>query len=132
MPDPGSSGDTSAFGPVILVDDDIAVLRSMRFLLEAEGFEVLTFRSGLELLAEPALPTRGCFVIDYAMPGMNGLQLLDKLRDRSSTLPAILLTARVDRSIDERAIRSGVLEVLHKPNFSGGLIKSVKEALSGP
>lgn len=115
---------------VILVDDDIAVLRSLRFLLETEGFDVMAFESGMELLAQPSLPTRGCFVIDYAMPGMNGLQLLDKLRDRCSTLPVILMTAQTDAAIEEKAGRAGVLRVLHKPNFTGGLISSVREALS--
>jgi len=56
-----------------------------------------TFKSGMELLSQPALPNRGCFVIDYSMPLMNGLELLARLRARRSTLPVILITGRPDR-----------------------------------
>lgn len=125
-------GNSAATAPVVLVDDDIAVLRSLRFLLETEGFDVATYQNGLDLLSEPILPASGCFVIDYHMPGMNGLQLLARLRDRRSSLPAILTTALTDGSIDERAARAGVLRVLYKPNISGSLVKSIREALALP
>jgi FixJ family two-component response regulator len=115
---------------VVLVDDDLAVLSSLQFLLELEGFDVATFKSGMELLSQPALPNRGCFVIDYSMPLMNGLELLARLRARRSTLPVILITGRPDRSIDRKAAHAGVLQVLRKPQINDGLVKSIREALS--
>lgn len=115
---------------VVLVDDDLAVLSSLQFLLELEGFDVATFKSGMELLSQPALPNRGCFVIDYSMPLMNGLELLARLRARRSTLPVILITGRPDRSIDQKAAHAGVLQVLRKPQINDGLVKSIREALS--
>jgi two-component system response regulator FixJ len=115
---------------VMLVDDDSAVLISLQFFLESEGFDVVPFSSGEELLAQPVLPSRGCFVIDYSMPIMNGLELLARLRARGSTLPAILITGRSDRSIDQREAHAGVLTVLRKPQFNDGLVKSIQEALS--
>jgi two-component system response regulator FixJ len=115
---------------VVLVDDDLAVLSSLQFLLKLEGFDVVTFKSGPELLAQPVLPNRGCFVIDYSMPVMDGLELLAQLRARRSTLPVILITGRADRSIDQRAAQAGVLQVLRKPQINDGLVKSIREALS--
>jgi two-component system response regulator FixJ len=117
---------------VVLVDDDLAVLRSLRFLLEAEGFEVDTFQSGAELLLQPNLPSRGCFVIDYCMPVMNGLELLARLRDRKSMLPVILMTGHNDGQIDENAERAGVRRVFHKPNLHGGLVETIRHALTWP
>lgn len=117
---------------VVLVDDDLAVLRSLRFLLEAEGFVVDTFQSGAELLLQPQLPVRGCFVIDYCMPVMNGLELLARLRDRKSTLPVILMTGHSDGQIDAHAARAGVRRVFHKPNLHRGLVETIRHALTRP
>jgi FixJ family two-component response regulator len=117
---------------VVLVDDDLAVLRSLRFFLMAEGFEVDAFQSGAELLSRPSLPSRGCFVIDYCMPVMNGLELLARLRDRRSTLPAILMTGHMDAQIDAHAARAGVRRVFHKPNLNGGLVETIRQALALP
>jgi two-component system, LuxR family, response regulator FixJ len=121
---------SSAPPKVVLVDDDLAVLSSLQFLLKLEGFDVVTFKSGPELLSQPALPDRGCFVIDYSMPLMDGLELLARLRARRSMLPVILITGRTDRSIDQRAAHAGVLQVLRKPQINDGLVKSIREALS--
>jgi two-component system, LuxR family, response regulator FixJ len=121
---------TSESAKVVLVDDDLAVLGSLRFFLELEGFDVIAFESAKALLSQPALPSRGCFVIDYCMPLMNGLELLTQLRARRSTLPAILITGQTDRSIDQRAARAGVLQVLRKPQLNDGLVKYIQEALS--
>jgi two-component system response regulator FixJ len=120
---------TLQLAKVVLVDDDPAVLSSLQFLLELEGFDVITFKNGQELLSQPVLPNRGCFVIDYSMPLMNGLELLARLRARRSMLPAILITGQADRSIDQRAARAGVIQVLRKPQINDGLVKSIREAL---
>jgi FixJ family two-component response regulator len=117
---------------IIVVDDDIAVLRSLRFLLEAEGFVVETFQSGMELLLQRSLPARGCFVIDYRMPAMNGLELLSRLRDRKSELPAILMTGQADGKVEEYAVRAGVRGVFHKPDLHAGLVETIRQALERP
>jgi two-component system response regulator FixJ len=132
MPNSVSGRPPAEPAKVVLVDDDLAVLRSLRFLLEAEGFDVDTFQSGAELLLQAKLPARGCFVIDYCMPVMNGLELLARLRDRKSDLPVILMTAHADGQIDEHAARAGVRRVFHKPNFHGGLVETIRHALMRP
>jgi FixJ family two-component response regulator len=132
MPNSVSGRPPTELATVVLVDDDVAVLRSLRFLLETEGFEVDTFQSGAELLLQPKLPVHGCFVIDYCMPVMNGLELLARLRDRNSTLPVILMTGHSDGQIDETAARAGVRQVFHKPNLHGGLVETIRHALMRP
>jgi two-component system, LuxR family, response regulator FixJ len=90
---------------IYVVDDDAGVLGSLRFLLETEGFAVRTFRSGAALLNTPGSADADCFVIDYKMPDINGIDLVGRLRDRDITAPAILITGYPDGKISVRARR---------------------------
>src|ERR1700674_2911167 len=84
---------------VYVVDDDTDVLGSLCFLLETDGFEVRTFRSGAALLTAIATGEVDCFVIDYKMAAMNGLDLAGRLRDRDIDTPIILITGYPDANI---------------------------------
>ncbi|SCY71922.1 response regulator transcription factor [Microvirga guangxiensis] len=119
-------------GPVIVVDDDAAVRQSLKFALELEGMDVRLYESGDELLADPELPTNGCLVVDYYMPAMNGVELMDKLRRRLIRLPAILITARATDDMRRRATSSGFSQVIEKPLEDGTLLDSIRGALSIP
>ena len=63
---------------IYVVDDDHHVLGSLRFLLETEGFEVRTFRSGSALLASSTRHGADCMVVDYKMAGIDGLELAER------------------------------------------------------
>lgn len=117
-------------GPVIVVDDDAAVRQSLKFALELEGMNVRVYESGAELLSDPELPTDGCLVVDYYMPAMNGVELMDKLRRRLVKLPAILITARATEDMRKRAARSGFSQVIEKPLEDGTLLDSIRGALT--
>lgn len=119
-------------GPVIVVDDDAAVRQSLKFALELEGMNVRVYESGAELLAEPDLPADGCLVVDYYMPSMNGVELMDKLRRRLVKLPAILITARATDDMRKRAARSGFRQVIEKPLEDSTLLDSIRGALDAP
>jgi two-component system, LuxR family, response regulator FixJ len=119
-------------GPVIVVDDDDAVRQSLKFALEMEGLNVRLYESGDALLADRNLPVSGCLVIDYYMPAMDGVELIDHLRRRSIGLPAILITARATKDLRRRAARSGFRDVLEKPLEDGALVDSILGALAVP
>jgi FixJ family two-component response regulator len=119
-------------GPVIVVDDDAAVRQSLKFALELEGMNVRLYESGDELLADPELPANGCLVVDYYMPSMNGVELIDRLHRRLVKLPAILITARATDDIRKRAVRSGFRQVIEKPLEDGTLLDSIRGALNTP
>lgn len=119
-------------GPVIVVDDDAAVRQSLKFALELEGMDVRTYESGAELLADPELPTTGCLVVDYYMPAMDGVELMDRLHGRLVYLPAILITARSTDEMLKRAARSGFRQVIEKPLEDGTLLDSIRGALNPP
>ena len=117
-------------GPVLVVDDDAAVRQSLKFALEQEGLEVRLYGSGAQLLADGELPSAGCLVIDFAMPDMDGIVLLDRLRERKVDLPAILISSPASPRLRERALRVGFRLVLEKPLEDGALLEGVTGALA--
>jgi two-component system, LuxR family, response regulator FixJ len=114
---------------VYVVDDDADVLGSLRFLLETDGFSVRTFRNGEALLN--AVPPTGvdCFVIDYKMPDMNGIDLARRLRNRDVAAPVILITGYPDEHISARAEAAGVRDVLLKPLLDDSLVTRIRGAI---
>ena len=80
---------------VIVVDDDTAVRNSLKFSLEIEGFAVLAYRCAADLLDSSDPPDCGCFVVDQNLPGITGLDLIAKLRERRIQAPAILITSHL-------------------------------------
>jgi FixJ family two-component response regulator len=121
---------------IYVVDDDAGVLGSLQFLLETDGFEVRTFRSGMALLNAVAPDGIDCLVIDYKMPDINGIDLVGRLRDHRVAAPVILITGYPDESISARAAAAGVAHVLRKPLLGDGLVKEIRGAIleghSGP
>ncbi|WP_186417360.1 response regulator [Bosea sp. CS1GBMeth4] len=116
-------------GPVIIVDDDPAVLRSLKFALEIEGLTVHTYGDAHSLLSAGELPLSGCLVIDYAMAGMDGFELIGRLRRSDVRLPAILITGVLNQELKERARQAGFREVLEKPLQDGSLLDGIRSAL---
>jgi len=114
---------------VYVVDDDLDVLRSLRFLLETDGFTVKTFSSGASLLNAVSPTGVDCFVIDYKMPDMNGIDLAGRLRNREIAAPVILITGYPDENISARAEAAGVRHVLLKPLLEESLVTRIRGAI---
>lgn len=119
-------------GAALIVDDDAAVRSALKFLLELEGLDVRVYDGPIALLAEASLPARGCLVVDYHMPRMDGLQLIELLRERHVDLPVILITGRASVDLRRRAARSGVRQVLEKPLSDGALIEGIRSIFAMP
>lgn len=83
---------------ICVVDDDAGVLGSLRFLLETDGFTVRTFRSGAAVLNAPLSTGVDCFVIDYKMPDMNGIDLATRLQGLNITTPVVSSHYRLSAS----------------------------------
>jgi two-component system response regulator FixJ len=114
---------------IYVVDDDPGVLGSLRFLLETDGFDVETFSSGPALLKAVASNGADCFVIDYKMPNINGVDLANQLRSRDVTAPIILITGYPDDSIPAKAAVIGVHHVLLKPHIEESLVARIRGAI---
>ena len=117
---------------MLVVDDDAYVRSALKFILEIEGFQVQLYDSSAALLADHELPERGCLVVDYQMPGVDGLELVKRLRAQHLALPIILISGCVDDQLRHRATRSGVWRVLEKPLLDASLVDSVRQALGQP
>jgi len=114
---------------VLIVEDDAAVRAALKFALEVEGFRVRLYDGPQAVLADASLPRRGCFVIDYRMPGIDGIELVDRLRARQVELPAILISGRVNEHLRDRAKRSGISRVLEKPLSDEALAETIRSVL---
>ena len=99
---------------ICVVDDDPAVLHSLCFLLECEGHQVEPFASGEALLATFPRPCPRCVILDYVMPGMNGLEVFRRLQAFDIRTPAILITGHPDPRIRTWAREAG-LSLVEKP-----------------
>jgi two-component system response regulator FixJ len=121
---------SSTTTPVVyVVDDDTDVLGSLRFLLETDGFDVRTFRSGGALLNAIATGEVDCFVIDYKMPTMSGIELASRLRNRDTDTPIILITGYPDENILQKAAAAGIQHVLLKPHLEESLASRIRGAI---
>lgn len=115
---------------VIIVVDDDAVRRSLRFMLELEGLDVRDYASGEALLSEPLLPDRGCLLVDQDVPSMSAAELVAQLEQRAVRLPAILITGRLTHDIRSRAAQAGFSAVFEKPFHDGGFVEAIHLALA--
>jgi two-component system response regulator FixJ len=122
---------STSTGLVVVVDDDVAVRSSLKFALEAEGLHVRSHPGAEEALEDPELPAAGCLVVDYHMPGMNGVDLVAELRRRHVGVPAILITARSASELRLRGVHSAFHQVLDKPLQDGALLEAILSALAG-
>ena len=112
---------------VAIVDDDAAVCSSLKFSLELEGFRARTFANGAEFLAVGDFGAFNCLVVDQRMPGMSGMELIARLRDRKVCTPAILIISHPNAALSARAAAAGV-PIVEKPLLGNVLVEKIREA----
>jgi len=116
---------------LVVIDDDAALLGALKFDLEMEGFRVQTHAAGHRLRPERLPKDNGCLVIDYRLPGPNGLELLRRLRQGGVRLPAIIITSNPSRSLYARSAGLGA-SIVEKPLLGDVLLRGIRSALAAP
>ena len=114
---------------VYIVDDDVDMRDSLRWLMTTVGLQAEVFSSASEFLEKftPAGP--GCLVFDVRMPGTSGLDLYEELIRRGELMPVIFITAFADVPMAVRALKSGAVEFVEKPFNRQGLLDRIQRAI---
>ena len=113
---------------VALVDDDRNILTSVSMALEAEGFRVRTYTDGAEALGAIERQSPDIAILDIKMPRLDGMELLKRLRQKSS-LPVIFLTSKDDEIDEMMGLRMGADDYITKPFSQRLLIERIRAVL---
>jgi len=120
--------DTQERASIALVDDDRNILTTVSMALEAEGFDVATYRDGAEALEGLKAAPVDLVVLDIKMPRMDGMELLATLR-RTSEVPAIFLTSKDDEIDEVLGLKMGADDYIRKPFSQRLLIERIRAVL---
>lgn len=114
---------------IAIIEDDESLRPALVGLVRSMGYDGVGFGSAESFLASDAPGRAACLVSDYQLPGLNGIDLAERFRDR---LPVIMVTARTEQGIETLAAGHGVLCVLRKPFEAEELAAWISGALKGP
>ena len=116
-------------GKVYVIDDDEAMRDSLNFLLDSAGFSVTLFEAAQNFLdALPGLEF-GCVVSDVRMPGIDGIELLKRMKAGHSTFPILIMTGHGDVPLAVEAMKLGAVDFLEKPFEDDRLIGMIEGAI---
>lgn len=114
---------------VFIVDDDVSIRESLELLLQHEGLNVETFVSAQEFLNRPRAVVPSCLVLDYSLPGLNGLELQKLVAVERHEMPIIFITGHGDVPMTVQAMKAGAAEFLTKPFGDDLLLNAVRNAI---
>lgn len=114
---------------VHIVDDDEAICQSLSFLIEDIGLHTQTYGTARDFLEAYDPAQSGCLVVDVRMPGMGGLELLWKLSEQGTNLPAVVITGHGDVPMAVDAMKCGAVDFIEKPFRDQDLLDAVQKAV---
>jgi two-component system, LuxR family, response regulator FixJ len=116
-------------GKVYVIDDDEAMRDSLNFMLGAADFHVTSFESAQKFLDAISTVDFGCVVSDVRMPGIDGIELLKRLKASRSVLPVVIMTGHGDVPLAVEAMKLGAVDFLEKPFEDERIIGMIDVAL---
>jgi len=114
---------------VFIVDDDAAMRDSLGFLIGSVGRRAETYASAEDFLAAYSNERPGCIVLDVRMPGLSGLELMEKLNEDRFAPPVVLVTGHGDIPMAVRALKAGAFDFIEKPFSDQVLLERIQQAL---
>ncbi len=123
-----NSNGVAESAPVFVVEPDSGARRSLGWIFRSEGFEVVEFPNGEDLLEGLESDTAGCLLVNLRLPGMSGVALLEELGRRGIAMPVILLTGYGEAMAAVEAFRSGAFDVVGQA-FDIAVVEKVRKAL---
>jgi two-component system response regulator FixJ len=115
---------------VHLIDDDEHVRRALAFLLGTAGFAVRVYESASAFLEKFDQRSSGCIVSDVRMPGIDGLQLLKRLKKLGAKMPVIIMTGHADVALAVEAMKAGAVDFIEKPFPDETFVNAIRAALA--
>ena len=117
-------------GPLIaIVDDDELFRRSIERLVRSAGFTVEAFGSAEDFLERGDLDRTACAILDMKLPGMNGLDLQQRLITTATPIPIVFVSAHDEAMIQESALRAGAVAFLRKPFDNSTLLDALSRSI---
>jgi two-component system response regulator FixJ len=112
-----------------IIDDDPGVRKSLELMMSSASLAVRVYESGEEFLdsIDPSQP--GCIVLDLRMPGISGIDVLQRLRAINSDIPAIIISGHADVPTAIRGMKLGAIDLLQKPFEPRTLLDAVHAAI---
>ena len=125
----GSSPMSTVTPIVFVVDDDVSVRESLELLIQNEGWQAETFASAQEFLDHPRAALPSCLILDVSLPGLNGLELQQRVAAERTDMPIIFITGHGDIPMTVHAMKAGAIEFLTKPFNDEALLTAIRQAL---
>ena len=114
---------------ISIVDDDVSVREATKALIRSLGYTTSTFASAEEYLQSGSVRETSCLITDLQMPGMNGVELQNRLMTDGYRTPVIFVTAFPKEKLRTRALEAGAFGFLSKPFDAEQLIECLDRAL---
>jgi two-component system nitrogen regulation response regulator NtrX len=114
---------------ILVVDDEAEIRKSLRMILEYEGYEVVEASSGAEGLAAAEREGPELVFLDVKMPGMDGLEVLQRLQASRDSLPVVVISGHATKEEVANSIKRGAIDFIEKPLGSDRILVTVKNAL---
>lgn len=114
---------------IAVVDDDESVRESLPDLLQSFGYDVTSFPSAEVFLAEAAIGTIDCLILDVAMPGLSGPELQQELIRRGHHIPVVFITAHSLERLWPDLLSQGAVARVLKPFSEDAILDAVRTAL---
>ncbi|QFS96562.1 Response regulator protein TmoT [Labrenzia sp. THAF191b] len=115
---------------VAVIDDDESLRNAISSLLRSVGMRVSTFATADLFLNRAVLGDTDLIITDIHMPGMSGIELKDRLDDLDCQVPVIMITAKTEQNLLDRAEASGAYSVFRKPFDTDDLLNTIEQALA--
>jgi two-component system, LuxR family, response regulator FixJ len=114
---------------VYVIDDDAAMRDSLSFLLDAANFDVTLFENAVNFLEGLSKLDFGCVVSDVRMPGIDGIELLKRMKELDSPFPIVIITGHGDVPLAVEAMKLGAVDFLEKPFEDDRLVAMIELAI---
>src|SRR5216117_3605719 len=114
---------------ILVIDDEAPIRDSLRMMLEYEGYEFLGAATGQEGLALAEREAPDLVLLDVKMPGMDGIEVLERLRNMNESLPVVVVSGHGTISTAVEATKKGAFDFIEKPFASDRVLVSLRNAL---